>query len=72
MKVMIDYLSPKDEPLDDTEYHNRIRDQTKETILTADDRHYSPAEVKNVIDELNHKKSSWGKRHYRRNIPESL
>jgi len=29
----------------------------KEPILTADDRAYTPAEVKNAIDDLNHKKA---------------
>ena len=29
----------------------------KEPILTADDRGYTPAEVKNAIDDLNHKKA---------------
>jgi hypothetical protein len=36
--VMIDYLIPKDEQTDDTDYHKRIRAQTEEPILTADDR----------------------------------
>jgi hypothetical protein len=57
MKVLIDYLNPKDEPLDDTNCHKRIKDQTKEPILTADNRDYSPSEVKNAINKLNNKKA---------------
>jgi hypothetical protein len=58
MKVMIDYINPKDEWLDDTEYYKRIRYQAKEPILTMDDSDYSPTEVKNAIDELNNKKAA--------------
>jgi len=46
MKAMIDYLIPKDEQLDDTDYHKRIRSQSKEPILTADDRDYTPAKFR--------------------------
>jgi hypothetical protein len=61
MKVMIDYLSPRDEPLDNTDYHKIIRYQAKEPVLTMDDRDCSPAEVKNAINELNHKNKPLGK-----------
>jgi hypothetical protein len=40
VKVIIDYLITKDEQTDDTDYHKRIRAQTEEPILTADDRDY--------------------------------
>ena len=49
MKIMAEYLIPKDEQPDDTDYHKRIRTQIKGPILTADDRDYSPAEVKNAM-----------------------
>jgi hypothetical protein len=65
VKVMTDYLIPKDEQLDDTDYHKRTRVQSKKPILTADDRDYTSAEVKNAIDDLSHKKSAKGKRHKR-------
>jgi superfamily I DNA/RNA helicase len=71
-EVMLDHLIPTDELLDDTDYHKRIRDQTKEPIYTADDRDYSPDEVKNAIEELNHKKNARGRLHHRRYISESL
>ena len=38
MKVMLDYLIPKDDQTDDTDHHKRIRAEIKEIILTADDR----------------------------------
>jgi len=57
VQVMIDYLIPKDEQIDDTDYHKRIRVQTEEPILTADDRDCTPSEVKNAIDDLKLKKA---------------
>ena len=56
---MRDYLIPKDEQLYDTIIKNR--DPIKEPILTADDRDYTPAVVKNAKDDLNHKKKRQGK-----------
>jgi len=56
MKVMTDHLTPNDEQSDDTDHHKRIRTLSTEPIQTADDRDYTPAEVKNAIDDLNHKK----------------
>jgi len=47
-----DYLIPKDDQTDDTNYHKGIRAQSKEPILTADDRDYTPTEVKNAICDL--------------------
>jgi len=57
LKVMIDHLIPNYEQSDDTGYHKRIRTLCTEPILTADDRDYTPAEVKNTIYDLNHKKA---------------
>ena len=52
MQVMLDHLITTDDQSEDTEYHKRIREQTKEPIQTADDRDLTPAEVKNAIEEL--------------------
>ena len=57
VKFMIEYLIPKDEQIDDTDYHKRIRAQTEEPILTADDRDSTPSEVKNAIVDLKLKKA---------------
>jgi len=66
---MRDYLIPKDEQLYDTIIKNR--DPIKEPILTADDRDYAPAEVKNATDYLNHKKGP-GEDGITREIPKNL
>jgi len=71
VKVVKDYLIHKDEQLDDTDYHKRIRAQSKEPILTADDRDYTPAQAKNVIYDLNHRKAP-GEDSITSDIPESL
>ena len=57
MKVMSDYLIPTDDQLDDTDYHKGIRAQSKEPILTADDREYTRTEVKNAIYDLKQNKT---------------
>ena len=57
MKAMSDYLIPTDDELDDTDYHKGIRAQSKEPILTADDREYTPPKVKNAIYHLKHNKA---------------
>jgi hypothetical protein len=38
VKIMIDYLIPKDEQIDDTGYHKKIRSLSIEPILTTDDK----------------------------------
>jgi hypothetical protein len=72
VKVMIDHIIPNDEQTDNTDYHKRIRDLSTEPILTTDDSYYTPAEVKNAIDDLNHKKGDRGRRNYSTNVPDSL
>ena len=72
VKIIIDYLIHKDEQSDDTDYHKRFWAHSKDPILITDERDYTPAEVKNVIDDLHHKKSARGRRHHKRHIPESL
>jgi hypothetical protein len=54
---MIDHPIPNDKQTDDTDYHKRNRTLSTEPILTADNRDYTPTEVKNAIDDLNHKKA---------------
>jgi len=57
VKFMLDYVIPKDEQIDDTDHHKRIRVLLKEPTLTADDRDCTPTEVKNSTDDLKHKKA---------------
>ena len=71
MKVMIEHLTPNDEQSDDTDHHKRIGTLSTEPIQTADDRDYTPAEVKNARRPKPQKKRQ-GRWHYRRNIPESI
>ena len=54
---MLDYLIPKDEVDNDSEYRNSIRTQTKRPIQTADDRDYSPEEIRTAIEARNSKKA---------------
>ena len=72
MKMMADYLIPKDEATDDTEHHKKIGLQAKEKIQTTEDREYTTEEIKNAIEELKPKKSTRGRCHHCRNISDSI
>jgi hypothetical protein len=56
LKVMSDYLIPKDDQTDDTNYYRGIRAQSKEPVQTADNRDYTQTEVKNAIYDIKHNK----------------
>jgi len=49
---ILDYLIPKDEVNNDTDYHNNIRKQTQRPIQKADDREYSPEEIRTAIEAI--------------------
>jgi len=54
---MLVNLIPKDEVDNDTHYHNKIRKQMGRPIQTADDREYSPEEIRTAIEALHSKKA---------------
>jgi len=55
---MLDYLIPKDEVNNDTDYHNNIRKQIQRPIQTADDREYTPEEIRTAIEAIHRKKAT--------------
>jgi len=57
VQVMPDHLITIYDQTDGTDYHKRIRIQIKEPNQTADDRDFTPAEVKNAIEDLKNKKA---------------
>jgi len=56
-QVILDHLITKDDRTDDTDYHKRIRREIREPNQTEDDREFTPAEIKNAIEELKNKKA---------------
>ena len=54
---MLDYLIPKDEVDNESNYHNTIRTQTERPIQAADDREYSLEEIRLAIEAINSKKA---------------
>ena len=56
-QVILDHIITKDDRTDDTDYHKRIRREIRELNQTEDDREFTPAEIKNAIEELNNKKA---------------
>ena len=57
IQAMLDHLITRDDQADDSDYHKRIRTKIREPSQTADDREFTPAEIKNAIEELKNKKS---------------
>ena len=66
VKALSHYLILKDDHTDDTNYHKGIRAQSKEPILTADDRDCTPTEVKNAIYDLKRNKAQGKQQKYTR------
>jgi len=54
---MLEYLIPKAEEDNDTEYHNTIRTLSARPIQTADDREYTPDEIETAIEAISSKKA---------------
>jgi len=54
---MLEQLITIDDRTDDTDYHERIRREIRESNQAEDDRKFTPAEIKNAIDELKNKKA---------------
>ena len=59
LQDMLDHLRTRAERTDDLENHKRIRTKIRETSQTADDREFTPAEIKNAIEEVKTKRSLW-------------
>jgi hypothetical protein len=54
---LLDDLISKYEKDNDSEYHNTIRSLSERPIQTADDREYTPEEIRTTIDDINSKKA---------------
>jgi len=58
VQAMLDHLITRDDRTDDSGYHKRIRTKIREPSQAADDREFTPAEIKNAIEELKIKKAT--------------
>jgi hypothetical protein len=56
-QVILVHLITKDDRTDDTDYHKRIQREIREPNQTEDDREFTPAEIKNAIEEIKKKKA---------------
>jgi len=57
VQAMLDHLTATDDQTGDTEYHKRIRIQTKEPNQISDDGEFTSAEVMNTIVDIKDKKA---------------
>jgi len=55
VQAMLDHLITIDDRTDDSDYHKRIRTKIREPSQTTDDREFTPAEIKNTMEELKKK-----------------
>jgi hypothetical protein len=54
---VLDYLIPKDDEDNDSDYQKTIRTEIGRPIQTADDREYTPEEIETAIEVINSKKA---------------
>ena len=57
VQAMLDHLITRDDQNDDLDYHKRIRTKIREPSQTADNREFTPAEIKSAIEDLKNKKA---------------
>jgi len=55
ISLMMDTFAPKDNKLDDNDYHKSVRALTKQPVNTEDDREFTVEEVGNAIASMNNK-----------------
>ena len=58
---MLDTFAPKDNKLDDNDYHKSVRTLTEQPVTTEDDREFTVEEVGNVIARMNNNNKAPGK-----------
>jgi hypothetical protein len=68
----LDYLIPKDDEDNDSDYQKTIRTQIGKPIQTADDREYTPEEIGLAIEAINRKKSTRRRRNHQQHITTRL
>ena len=55
--LMLKHFTPEDNALDDSEFHKQIRVQSQGAVNTPDDREFTLAEIRNVVESMNSKKA---------------
>jgi hypothetical protein len=55
--LMLEHFTPEDNAQDDTEFQKKIRTQSQGTVNTSDDREFTLAETRNVVESMNTKKA---------------
>jgi len=55
LSYMMETLAPKDNYLDDNDYHKSVRTLVEQPANTEDDREFTKEEVANTIDSMNNK-----------------
>jgi hypothetical protein len=55
--LMLEHFTPEDNALDDSEFHKQIRAQSQGAVNTPNDREFTLAEIRNVVESMNSKKA---------------
>ena len=58
LQCTLEYLIPKDDQSEETEYHKQIRKSIEEPTETEDDRSFTTEEVRQVIKSIDYKKAT--------------
>ena len=55
--LMLEHFMPEDNAQDDSEFHKQVRAQSQGAVNTSDDREFTLAEIRNVVESMNSKKA---------------
>jgi hypothetical protein len=55
--LMLEHFTPEDNALDDSEFYKQIRAQSQGAVNTPDDREFTLAEIRNVVESMKSKKA---------------
>ena len=58
IQCTLEYLIPKDDKTEETEYHKRVRKSIEEPMETEDDRDYTTEEIRQTIKSIDYKKAT--------------
>ena len=58
IQCALEYLIPKDDKTEETEYHKRVRKSIEEPMETEDDRDFTTEEIRQTIKSIDYKKAT--------------
>jgi len=57
LRLMLEYFTPEDNELEDSNYHKQVRDKTTRPPNTPDDCEFTIDEIRRVMERMDNKKA---------------